>query len=190
MRILLFDTETGGLTTKHTLLTAFFFMLDDNLEILGELELNLKPNNGVYNVTEKALEVNGLDLKEHDKIAITYKEGCEKLEYFINKHRDYSRIICSGHNVTFDIRFLKRCLMRKSFWDANFNSRIIDTCDLALSLRICNIIPIKHSLRLEPLSKLFKCQDREAHIAREDVLMTRDLLLSIFNLFKSIPLTS
>lgn len=184
VRILLFDTETGGLTTRHTLLTAFFLILDGDLNILGELELNLKPRSkksietlyDIYNVDKKALEVNKIDLKKHDEIAITYKEGSNLLEAFLNKHRDFSRYICCGHNVRFDIKFLKRCLVRKRFWNDNFSGRIIDTCDLAFIFRIAGKIPSGHSLQLEKLASYFKCPDRESHIAREDVLMTHDLL--------------
>jgi oligoribonuclease (3'-5' exoribonuclease) len=45
MNYIWFDTETGGLNPKiHSLLTAYFAIVDKDLNLIAELSLQLKPS--------------------------------------------------------------------------------------------------------------------------------------------------
>lgn len=86
MKYLVLDTETGGIGPEVSLLSAYFRVLDENLNLLDELELFLKPNDGLYKVTAEALGINKIDLVEHEKKAITYREGGTKLFDFLQRN--------------------------------------------------------------------------------------------------------
>ena len=101
-----FDNETGGLTKDCSLLTSHFIIADEQLNVIEELGLVIKPNDHQpYRVQATALAVNKINLIEHDKVAITQSEAAQKLFLFLKKHSNNGQIklIPIGHNVSFDI---------------------------------------------------------------------------------------
>ena len=73
MAYLAFDCETTGLLPNCNVLTVYFVILDDKLNILDELDLKIKHD--FYVVFTKALEVNNINILEHDKIKISKKNA-------------------------------------------------------------------------------------------------------------------
>lgn len=76
---LFFDCETGGIGPDYSLLTCYLLVTDNQFNVIDDLYLYLKPDDGIFKVCAEALNVNRIDLKVHGTKAITYKEGGTKL---------------------------------------------------------------------------------------------------------------
>jgi DNA polymerase III alpha subunit (gram-positive type) len=176
-----FDCETTGLTVESNLLTAYFIIYDDNLNEQGSFGLGLRHK--VYHVTAKALEVNGIDLVKHDKDAMDLIDARRELMLFLNTYYKKEQFVCIGHNVNFDVRFLKNSGLLTYFeFDKYFNPIAIDTIVLAQYLKSCKLLQDTQSLRLEMLCKhynitkeLIQC-DGSYHSAEYDTRCTVELL--------------
>lgn len=158
------DTETGGLGNDKSLLTVYMAVLDENFELTtlpssnpfglrAELDMKLKPEDGVYRVEAKALQVNGIDLAEHDKQATGFKTAGETVTQFLFGHAHYEaegvgrpdrkmrKLIPIGHGVGFDVKFMRGNLVEEKHWEANVSHRVIDTSAIARFLMMCGKIP-------------------------------------------------
>ena len=80
------DTETGGIGSDKSLLTAYFLILDKDFKIVDDLLLLTRPEDGVYRVTSDALKINGINLIEHDSKAVFYKKAGTLLYDFLIKN--------------------------------------------------------------------------------------------------------
>lgn len=80
MKRLVIDTETTGLSPNYNkTLTVGMVLMDveeDYLKILDENHIFVKHKD--YNASSSALKINGINLEEHDKIAIPPKKHVEK----------------------------------------------------------------------------------------------------------------
>lgn len=172
------DTETGGVTSGVSLLTVYFAVLDASLNVIDELQLKLKPSDGIYHVTGEALGVNRIDLVEHDKAAITKSEAGALLYNFLNKHspQGATKLIPVGHNVAFDLQIIYSELLNKQTMQRFVSYRMLDTGVIAQFLKLTDVIPEEVSGGLGSLVKLFGVEQREAHNEKADTLMTVDVL--------------
>lgn len=172
MYLMPFDCETGGLNPNgHTLLTAYMAILDENLNKLDELDLKLKPDDGKYVCDQEALDVNKIILEEHDKIAITYSQAIPLIETFLKKHSPKKRgIRPAGHNIAFDIAFLKGQLKIDKIWEDKCHYRVLDTTPIATFMQDLGVWPDKLG-SLTSLVEYFKIPMMNAHTAKDDVLM-------------------
>lgn len=145
--ILVIDTETGGLDPKHhSLLSVGMVSLQvfsDHVDIRHCRQVLVKHE--TYKVTSGALKVNNINLVEHEKTAFepleALKEVIKYIEYcgFTPEHR----AVLLGHNIKFDIGFLKPLFDEydiflqdedsdyKSTWDKLIGHHHIDTCSIA-----------------------------------------------------------
>ena len=138
------DCEMGGIDLKYSLLTVYFRVLTDKFEMVDELYIPLKPDDGSYVLTARGMEVNGINLIEHDKIAITYTDGKDVLRkwmYDISKRPIYKRMAPIGHQVDGDVRHIWDKLMNREKWEAYVSYRKIDTSSVAGYLRSRGVIP-------------------------------------------------
>ncbi len=60
--LLFLDTETGGIGIKYSLLTACFVVTDNNYNIINELSLNLKSEDGDYYLSGEGMGVNNINI--------------------------------------------------------------------------------------------------------------------------------
>ena len=129
-RLLFIDTETGGLDPdRHSLLSLAMVVWEDR-EIIDSQEILI--NDGILSVTEEALSVNRIDIDQHKLTAIPPSLAIEEILQFTGKHfHGEEKITLAGHNVHFDISFLR------SFFSGNnrdfslyFSHRIIDTSSI------------------------------------------------------------
>ena len=90
MYYLAFDCETTGLTSYCNILTAYFIILDNNLNKIDDLDLKIKHD--FYTVYTKALEINKIDLLKHDKEGIILNQAKKLLLDFLNKYKQYEYI--------------------------------------------------------------------------------------------------
>jgi DNA polymerase III epsilon subunit-like protein len=189
---LAFDTETSGLDpTKHNLLTVCFIVLNDNLVEIDRLNLNIKYNE--YNITIKAMEINKIDLIKHHNCSssVDLKTARSLLLDFLKKNKrsqfnsslsyGYNLFTPIGHNVSFDINFIKGCgLLSEYEYHSYISFNCVDTICIAQFLKLTGEIPRKQSISLSNLCSYYNIKtegDSESyHTAEYDIVMTLHLL--------------
>lgn len=151
------DNETGGLSEGVSLLTTYLEVVNEKLEVQDSLSLFVKPNNGVYTVEAGGLEVNKINLVEHDKVAITYSEAGQLLFKFLKKNSNDGEIklIPVGKQVHGDVRWLQEHLLGKKTMDKFVSYRTVDITGIALTLQIKGKLPPDLSLSLGALVEYF-----------------------------------
>lgn len=175
-----FDTETSGLTQDHNLLTAYFQILNENLEMINDIYLQVKYDN--YCITPIALSINKIDIIEHDNKANTIQECQKKLVDFIEKTTKemyYSkRLVPIGHNIEFDINFIKGSgLLPGDLYSKYISANAIDTITISQFLKLCKAIPKTQRLGLQYITHSLGIQSKSGfHHAKSDVEVTVSLL--------------
>ena len=102
---ILIDTETTGFDEKkHQILEVGILVIKD-LKVIDQFEVKIKHRE--YTITAKAIEVNNINIVEHEK------EAAERMLEFLNKHKGEDEgYIVIGQNVAFDIKFLEEMFLR------------------------------------------------------------------------------
>lgn len=178
----LFDCETGGKSPKTSLLTLYGMVLDDQLEVLDEIDLKIKPNNGLYSVTAEAMQVNKIDLIAHNKEAALVTQASRDFYDFACMHSiGHRKMIPAGHNLSFDIRFVKKHLLKANNSEGNdwakfFSHRILDTATIAHYLILSGKLPDNISCSLVSLADYFGLDYSKAHNADFDAKLTLQIL--------------
>jgi oligoribonuclease (3'-5' exoribonuclease) len=183
---LAFDTETTGLDyVNSNLLTAYFIILDDSLNIIDTLDLKLQYP--VYNITIKALTINKINIIEHDSNSITIEEAKIKFLKFLNKNKGKYRYTPIGHNINFDINFIKNSGIITEYDYSNLIScNVIDTITIGQFLKFTDHINNNQSLSLVNLCKMANINvEGNSHEAKTDILMTIELLKYYKNIIKT-----
>lgn len=181
------DTETGGVTPETSLLTAFFAVLDENLCVVDELDLKVKPDDGNYVVTAQALAINKINLVEHDKIAIPYKDAKTPMYKFLERNFQGEKLIPVGHGIHFDVRRVQPTLISQGSWENFVSYRLLDTGNAAQFLRAAGVFPKDVSGSLGSLVAYFGIKSKgELHDARVDTLQTVSVLRALLNLVEKV----
>lgn len=177
---LAFDFETGGTNAqKNPILTGHFSALDSDLNIIGQLDIKVRPDEEFNLVEEDALKVNGIVMSSHleDKETISRQEAGQRLLAFI---QEMSKGLPAksakprplGHNIAFDINFIPQLIDMKT-WNKYVHYGFVCTFSISSFLKAAGILPETIG-NLGSLVKHFNVQQRSAHDAKEDVLMTID----------------
>lgn len=190
MHKLWFDCETGGLNPRlHTLLTAYFAVCDENLKVIDELDLQLKPEDiSTINVTKEAMDINKINLEEHlaDPKTITYAEGAKQLMSFLTKHKIKGKrksFMPCGHNVQFDKEMVWEQMLPEEEWGKIVHYRTLDTSIICAFLKDLGFFPADLG-NLESIVDHLELPKGEVHNARADVLMNIQIYIAILALFK------
>jgi DNA polymerase III epsilon subunit-like protein len=186
MKFIAFDTETGGLNTKCSVLSAYFIVFDSNFKSLGELNLKIKPDDGNYVVTAEALKVNNINLVEHNKIAVSTTQAKKELLEFLNNMTESGRfkLMPVGHNVSFDTQFLLAHLIDSALWNSFISYHSLDTMHVANFLKICGLIPSSQKISLSNLADFFNIKTKQLHDAKEDTVACVKVLKKMMLLLK------
>jgi DNA polymerase III epsilon subunit-like protein len=160
---LFMDTETGGLTPEHSLLTVSVIPVDKDFQIVPvdyydpffnqtthtDSGIYVAIKSDTYVLDQEALAVNKIDIVEHDKTAVPiavarelicgFAEHCRKL--FGKKY-----LVPAGHNVAFDVKFLKAHVLSEQEWDRLFTYPALDTAAIARFLNAAGYIGGGYSL--------------------------------------------
>lgn len=179
------DNETGGFEGT-SLLSTYLAVLDSNLNVLSTLELNVKPDNGVYCVEAGGLNVNKINLVEHDLTAITYSRAGQLLRNFLITASDHGKekLVPLGHGVTGDMIQL-RVLLSRANLEMYTSYRKLDTAVIAQYLKFCGKLPEEISGSLESLVEYFGLTAyaaAPAHTAKGDVVQTIAVLRAMSKL--------
>lgn len=173
---LIIDTETTGFSPqKHQILTIGLVLYDKyNNIIVKQEELTIKPNKD-FEVSEIAMQINKIDINNNIRTGITYNEVIKKLYEFHNYQ--YDSVI--GHNLDFDIRFLKEYL-QDEFYRFLCSSKFkhIDTVKMLKQSRKYKGINCK----LQTACDYYDIKLDNAHNALNDCIATSKLYGKIINL--------
>ena len=184
------DCEMGGRELKYSLLTAYFMVTDDKFNILGDLYLQVKPDNGDYIVSGQGMSVNKINLQEHDKIAIPYKEAKSLLYTFLRRHSagivngaitpnwGPTRLTPVGHGVRGDISHVLANLISTGSWEEFCTYHYIDTSVVLQYLRACGKIPVDGDGSVQALAKYFKLD--EQGVIYHDAIMDTKVTAKVF----------
>lgn len=184
------DVETGGIGHDKSLLTAYLGVYKregEEFVLIGELDLKVRPNDGIYACTAEALDINKINLIEHDKIAITYGKAGELLRNFLVLHSNNGaiKLIPIGQNVQFDIQFLGAKILNINTIYKYLSYRVLDTGAIAQFLREIGLIPLTVEGGLDKLAEYFAIKpDGNLHNAKTDTLLTIAVLNHMLKLVK------
>jgi DNA polymerase III epsilon subunit-like protein len=189
---LAFDSETGGLNPATAdILTWYGAILDEELKIVEDLYLKLKPDGGRLPIAEAgALKVNGINIQEHlaDPETVTYSEGKARIVAMIKRHLKkngrYSNIRPLGQNVQFDIDWTNHHLIPKDEWDSMIHYAKVCTKVCTDFLKDCGWWP-KDLGSLGSVVDFLGIPRRSAHNAKEDTLMTIDVYKKMLEIMAS-----
>lgn len=176
---LAFDVETTGLYENCNVLTAYFIILDSDFNQIDCLDLKIKYP--FYIIYTKALEINKINLLEHDKDKNTiYKElAIIKLNNFLEKNKSNIKYNIMGHNIQFDVKMLiNNDILTKETINKYLDLSIqLDTLNYAKELKNKKIIPKKQSLSLSKLCYYYDLNNdnENFHNAEYDIKLTISL---------------
>jgi len=183
--MIVFDGEMGGIGIDKSLLTMYFMIIDECKSKVDELYLYLKPKDGIYKVEARALEINHINLIDHDKIAITYDEGGTLLYNFINKHSNNGaiKLIPLGHGCSGDLDHIFDKLLRRPNWEKFISYRRLDTQVVVQFLKETGHIPDTVSGGLDSLVEYFGIKiDGPLHDSKTDTLATYEVFKQLKNI--------
>ena len=180
----LFDTETGGIRKEMSLLTLYGHILDDNLNILDTIDLKIKPDDGVYHVNAQGLEINRINIVEHDRIAKPLSEVKTRFKNYICGWSLNLKLTPIGHNVRFDVKFVKTHLLED--WDRYFDRRHIDTASVGKFLALSGIVPKLKTYSLSEMAQalMIEVNEDSRHEAKFDADLTLNVLRNMTQLIK------
>ena len=180
----LFDTETGGIRKEMSLLTLYGHILDDNLNILDTIDLKIKPDDGVYHVNAQGLEINRINIVEHDRIAKPLSEVKTRFQNYICGWSLNQKLTPIGHNVRFDVKFVKTHLLED--WDRYFDRRHIDTASVGKFLALSGIVPKLKTYSLSEMAQalMIEVNEDSRHEAKFDADLTLNVLRNMTQLIK------
>lgn len=149
------DTETTGLSDKCNVLTAYFEVLDDQLNSINSISLSIKHDS--YHVEPGAMTVNKIQLDNHHKTAKhTVQQAKDILHTFLIKNAEKCRVyslIPVGHNVSFDLKLLRSNGILSS---NKVSHRFLDTMVLAQFFKLTNHLAHTQKLSLTDLVNTFE----------------------------------
>lgn len=180
MKYLAFDVEAGGVDVEHSLLSAYFVVIDEDLKtVYGELDLLVKPDNGNYVMTAQALEVNKIDIIAHDKVAITESKAGQLLYNFLKEHAPNGTVKLTplGHNIAFDVDFIKKHLLNKSF-NQFVSYRMLDTSSIIQFFKLIGLVSRDLAGSLSEIATHFGISTvtNVPHTAKGDTWMVIEIL--------------
>lgn len=108
MRLLFTDTETGGTNPIDDALLEVSFVVWEDGSILATKTWKIKSADKY--VYPSATKINGIVLKEHDKVAMDPEKAANEIVAFIRKWFEDERATLAGHNVSFDRDFIRELI--------------------------------------------------------------------------------
>ena len=173
-----FDTETTGLDANvNNLLTATFIVLDSELIELDRLNISLKSEN--YTVNPIAMEVNKIDLGKHHQTSKDLIDTKAQLINFLKKNKTNFYLTPVGHNIGFDIQFIKKLIGND--YNNYFSYNSVDTIVIANFLKMCGKLPDRQPVSLTALTNYYGIgteitNQQNFHNSEYDTEMTVKLL--------------
>jgi DNA polymerase III epsilon subunit-like protein len=181
-RLLVIDTETGGLdSAEHSILSLGAVIWNEG-SIEAKFQVVIREPQ--MSTTLEALRINGFTHEIIENEGVVPLIAVQSLQNFLLMHDMRTRATLAGHNVSFDIGFLKRLYRLAGFGDKDygkkFSHRALCTQTLAIALMAAGRCDFR-STGLNALCDYFNIVIREGgklgrHDALEDATATAKLL--------------
>ena len=184
------DTETGGLdpATTSLLSVALAIYNPETETILAKTEILVR--HSPYQLEAGAMEVNGILIPNHHQRAYKPKQVIEMIEEFLYPFFKGKQAKLAGHNVPFDIAYLRAMFTGEGqldLFNKLFSHRAIDTIPIAQFLKDCGLVKLGQC-GLSDLIKYFKIElTGGRHTAMADCLATVELYKKMVQLVKDRP---
>lgn len=189
-KIAFIDTETGGLDPNQNSLLSIALVIWQEYKIIDSTEILI--DDGILNVSKKALEINRINLDKHRMNALTAEEAISKFHEFLSKHfAPDEKITLGGHNINFDVNFLRHFLVEHKYdWHKRFSHRFVDTATILYYLYLSEKIKDK-AISSDEAFKLFGINVDKRHSALGDAMATAKLFTTLLKVIsKNEPITS
>lgn len=173
------DTETGGIGLDKSLLTAYLLVFDDQFNEIAELDLILKPNDGIYTLSAEGMGINKINIVENDAKAITYKQAGTTIYDFLKKYSNQGadKLVCVGQGVKFDVLQITDKLVSEETFNQFCKYRVLDTGTICIFYQMLGILPKDLEGSLKSLSEYYGINvEGELHTARADARIAMPLL--------------
>lgn len=170
IRLLVLDCETGGLDpSTDALLSVGLVDFQDGVVLRTE-EILIDPEGMVCD--PKALAVNRIDLEMHCAYSVPRAHAAKQIQDFC---RPMGRPIVAGHNVFFDIGFIRR-LFAPEVLRRMVSHRMLDTMQVLCFLGHAGLIP-PDIAKLDQAMAHFgiAMPEGKRHTALGDALVTAEL---------------
>lgn len=178
------DTETTGLDSEKNQILEVAILVVKKLEVVDCLSVKIKHKE--YTVSTKALEVNKINLIDHEKTAYTEKEAVERILCFLRQYKEEQGMIAVGQNVQFDIKFMESMFLRHykiKDWREVVSYRTFDLMGLALVRNIEDKVKLE-KLDLDSITKAVDMEiiDSERHTAMGDAEITYEAIIKLLEM--------
>jgi hypothetical protein len=192
----LIDTETGGTDPSvHSLLSVCLMLVSispTEIKALDSIYLETKPANRNYVVEAGGLEVNKINLVEHDKIAKPYKSVSLNLSRWLHETiplTGYSfgqRYQYLGWAPEFDVLAMKTHIYdtatdRGGLSGRMFSRATLDVKSIALLHQSLGLLPPGLNISLVDVAKHFNLDVSKAHNSKWDCYLTLEVLKNLVN---------
>ncbi len=194
MKLLIIDTETGGLDPQlHSILSLGAVIWEDGFIHPDVFEVYIKEP--VLHLTEGAMKVNKITLEKIFSEGLTPSDAILKFIEFVSKHDLKQNISLGGQNISFDIGFTKRLWLQYDFsrpgkpafipYEQMFSHRTIDILSITRFLMLAGRIK-SESAGLDSICKYFDIPytKDERHTALGDALLTAKVLTRLMEMVK------
>jgi DNA polymerase-3 subunit epsilon len=189
-KLLVVDTETGGTDPlEHSLLSVAAVVWDGGL-ICGSIELLI--DEPCMRVTPEALAINGIDITSHKIQALPTTVAVARLEEFIEEHFSDEvlrgeKVVLAGHNVAFDVGFIKRLYRLAGMnYDRILSHRTLDTASILRFLTLAGIRAAREADSSSAFTELKVAVAPAArHTALGDAVATATLLNRLVDLVQA-----
>ncbi len=178
-RVVVFDTETGGLDPLNHSLLSIGLVSGDGTQ---RTEVFVREPQLVTN--PRSMEVNGIDLAWLDRNGLSPVEAVDAVEMFIEGLRVPRPVMMVGHNIAFDVAFMRRLYaLADRPIPRDFSHRTVDTHTLLWSLAATGKLPDDATSSDGAFAFFEIAPPPEArHTALGDAIATRELLLRLLPL--------
>lgn len=197
-KILFIDTETGGTDpASHSLLSL-------GLVVWKASEASSRPESGSspgpiiatteilindnLQTTEKALAINNINLEKHSRKALAPDAAIQKIDKFLDDHFSKDeKITLGGHNINFDVNFLKSFFTRNNHsFENRFSHRSVDTSAILYYLYLSGKIKRKLTASQDAFD-YFGITIDGRHTALGDALATAKLFSTLLSILDRRP---
>lgn len=128
-RILFIDTETGGIEPTENSLFSIGMVVWENGNTIFEKEIYIRDI--IYKTTAQALIINNIDISQIEKNGLDKQDVIKELKKIKEEYFNNFSMTVAGHNVAFDVSFLKQMYKESGFnFLEDFSHRTIDTSSI------------------------------------------------------------
>jgi DNA polymerase III epsilon subunit-like protein len=185
-KLLIIDTETGGLSVKEHSLLSIGAAVWINQTIVDQIEIFVREPEP--SIDPEAIAATGFDLSLIETQGQSPKEAVRQFEVFLARHfgiaGERKRIPVAGHNVQFDIDFIGRLYgIAEAQFKGLFSHRVLDTAGILAFLILAERLPSSCSSSTGAFEYFgITFEPGKRHTALADALATATLLRRLLEL--------